>query len=69
MSDDKKHNNPPILVEMTPEMADFVVLNCESNMHFALANLQTVSRPTAEKLVEQIENFRALLKAVEDARK
>lgn len=64
------HNNPPQrLVEMDDDLAAFVVENCETNMRFALMNLQGVSsRDLQEKLVEMIENFKKLKAAVEKSK-
>ena len=57
-----------VFVELTPELAEFLKNNCEVNLHFALANLQKMSSPDLiEKMVAQMENFKAVLKAVKEA--
>lgn len=63
-------NNPPIFVELTPELAQFVKDNCEVNLNFGLQSLQTLtSRDLQKQMVTQLENFKALRKAVLDAEK
>lgn len=57
-------NKPPVLIELTPEQATFLVENCDSNLAAGLAFLQSVSRQTAEKLVAQMEMFKAIKKAM-----
>lgn len=64
-------NNPPVVIELEPELADFLVENCESNIEFALRALQTMgveSRAAAEKLVEMNDKFKRLRDAVRKAR-
>lgn len=58
-------NNPPVVVELTKEQAEFLVHNCDTNVGYALGMLQTVSRGTAEKLVEQMEMFKGVKQAIE----
>jgi len=57
-------NNPPILVELTPELADFVVQNCDSNLSYALGIIMegkdTLPEDTLRAIVAQTENFKAL---------
>lgn len=61
-------NNPPILVELTPELAQFVKDNCETNLAFGLQALGTLtSRDLQEQMVQQMENFKALRQAVIEA--
>lgn len=55
-----KGRNAPILVELTPELAEFLVENCESNMTLSLSFMQLVGRETAERLVEQTEKYKEL---------
>ena len=57
-----------VFVELTPELAEFVKDNCEVNIAFALGSLQKLtSRDLMEKMVAQMENFKAVLKAVKAA--
>lgn len=62
-------NNPPDkLVSLTKAQWEFLISNCDSNIAFGLANLQNVTnRSTAEKLVEMLEQFKAVKKALEAA--
>jgi len=62
-------NNPPVQIEVSRDLAVFLIANCDINILFALGNLQNVSRETAEKLVSNIENFKALKQATEKALK
>ena len=58
-------NNPPeVVVKMDRKTAEFLLENCETNIAFSLGTLQTVSRETAVKLVELIENFKATSVAI-----
>lgn len=62
-------NNPPVIVELTPELADFVIENCDSNLAMGFNVLQgTQSRDVAERVVVLVEKFKALKAAVERAR-
>lgn len=60
-------NNPPYaVVELDRETYDFIVANCESNMAFGLNALGMVKEQSSlEKIVESIEQFKALKKKVE----
>lgn len=54
-------NNPPdVVLELTRDEAQFLLRNCDTNIAFGLANLQTMERPAAEKLVGLIEQFKGL---------
>ena len=57
-------NNPPVIVELTKEQATFLLENCDTNIGYGLNFLQSVSRETAEKLVEQMEMFKGIKAAV-----
>ncbi len=62
-------NNPPVTIELSAELADFVVENCEANMEFGLKSLQMLtSRDLQERLVANMERFKALREAVLKAR-
>lgn len=62
-------NNPPLLVELTPELAEFLLENCESNLAFGIQALPTLtSQDLQEQMVTQLENFKALRAAVKKAR-
>ena len=66
---DQISNNPPIVVELTPELADFLLDNCEANIEFGLKAMSTMeSRDLIEKLIENMEKFKSLRQAVKDAR-
>ncbi len=63
------------VVELDVEILEFAVDNCEVNMNMALGMLQRVhdnkaelSRETGQKIVDMLEKFRSLKKALEDAR-
>lgn len=61
-------NNPPVLVELTQEQAEFLKNNCETNIAFGLAALQDMEkREAAEKIVNLIEAFKGIKQAVEKA--
>lgn len=59
-------NNPPeVIIELDLATAKFLLNNCEVNINFGLAHLQTVSRATAEVLIEQMEAFKIVRAAVQ----
>ena len=61
-------NNPPVVVEFTPEQAEFLKNNCDTNIAFGLAALQDMkSRESAEKMVELLEAFKGIKQALEKA--
>jgi len=64
------HNNPPITIEIDAKLADFVLDNCDTNIELGLKLLQSYGDniSTAYKLVEMVENFRALKNAIVNAR-
>lgn len=56
-------------VHLTDRTLAFALENCDTNIRQGLGFLQTgVSRETAEKLVELLENFKELKKALEEAK-
>lgn len=67
-------NNPPeVIVEMSRELADFVIENCDTNIEFGLKAMMAIgtvddgsnkTRESLEKLVTLNENFKALKNAV-----
>ena len=60
-------NNPPhSVLELTEAEAEFLKKNCDSNIVFGLNALQNgeLSRATCEKLVEQMEMFRAIKRKI-----
>lgn len=62
---DAGHNNPPVLIELTREEAAFLRENCESNVAFGLTALGSLtSRDLQEKMVRNIELFKAILDKV-----
>lgn len=76
----RKHNQGrKIFVELTEELADFVVENCEKNLEAALSVLMAshggsngrgenlLSKESMVRIVEMNEKFKAVLKAVKDA--
>jgi len=64
-------NNPPeVTIEVSRELADFILTNCDTNIGFGLAALQGVEdRNAAEKMVALLENFKSLKAATERALK
>lgn len=61
-------NNPPYrVVELDKETYEFIIANCDQNITFGLNALQNpaFSRPTLEKLVDVMEKFKAVKKALE----
>jgi len=63
-----KNDKGKRIIELDPELVEFLIVNCEANMTLGLAALQKVSRETAEKLVTNIENFKRIKKAAEEAK-
>lgn len=63
----KGHNNPPVTIDLEPEEAAFLVDNCNANLEFSLRLIQGVSRDAAEKLVAQMEMFKAVKLKIERA--
>lgn len=62
-------NNPPILVELTPELADFLFKNCESNIVFGLkaidpTNPTITSEDLVIETVQMLESFKAIRAAI-----
>lgn len=59
-------NNPPeVVIELPREVAQFLLDNCDVNIGFGLAQLQTFeNRASAEKMVALLENFKAVKAAV-----
>jgi hypothetical protein len=63
-------NNPPeVLISLTKEQAEFLKLNCETNIEFALGMLQNVSEDAARKLIANLEQFKVILEATNNAMK
>jgi hypothetical protein len=59
-------NNPPVIIELSKELAEFLMENCEANIAYGLAGLQSLhSRDLQEKMVKNIEAFKALKAALE----
>jgi N12 class adenine-specific DNA methylase len=59
------HNNPPVILELTREEAEFVLKNAEDNMAVGLnivmaVQAGTMSREVGEKTVALIEAFRPI---------
>ena len=64
------HNNPPVLLELTREEAEFILRNAETNMEQGLAILTSgFSDEAKRKTVELIEQFRPIRDKVKDAMK
>ena len=62
-------NNPPVIVELTKDEADFLEGNCDANIQMALGLLQnTKNRSTAEKLLKMYEFFKSIRTKVRNAR-
>lgn len=55
-------NNPPeVMIGVSRELAEFIIENSESNLVFGLKALDTLtSRDLQEKMVAQMEKFKAL---------
>lgn len=53
-------NNPPdVELQLTLEEAQFLLRNCESNIHFALMALEAIeTRGNLEKTVDLMESFK-----------
>lgn len=62
------NNGPDLIIGLTNEQADFIERNCDQNITFALSALMEVERPAAEKLVELMEQFKSVKKAIKEAR-
>lgn len=69
MSTKLKSNDPPhAVVELDKRLYDFLIHNCEVNIHQTLAMIDpcgpmkdlNLSRETVEKLVNLVEDFREL---------
>lgn len=57
------------IVELTPELLAFALENCDTNVRQGLTLLQSgTNRETSEKLVELVEKFKELKRALEEAR-
>jgi len=64
-------NNPPVVIELDAEMADFIEENCDANIAFALGMLQSGESNRSDKperLVVAIEKFKRLRQLVRDGR-
>jgi hypothetical protein len=65
-----KSNNPPVILELPKELAEFIVTNCDANITFALQFLQQLkSRDLQEQMVANIEKFKQLLELTTKALK
>lgn len=63
-------NNPPVVLELTKEEAEFLLQNCDKNIEFGLhfmVNAQAEGGPmtperraTVEKIIGVMEQFKAL---------
>lgn len=54
-------NNPPAAtLELDQGQAEFLLKNCNVNIALSLSLLQRVERDTAEKIIAQTEQFKAL---------
>lgn len=61
-------NNPPVLVELTPELAAFLLDNCDSNIEFGLKTMPTMeSEDLIRALIKNMENFKSIRQAVRNA--
>jgi len=59
-------NSPPFaVVELTQEEHQFLLDHCDSNMTFGLASLQSLSEDNARRMVDILEQFKALKKKLE----
>lgn len=73
----KSNSNGMVFVEMSPELAEFVIENCNSNIEMALKMMDPtgaaagvnldLSREALEKTVELTEKFKMLKGATERA--
>jgi hypothetical protein len=59
-------NNPPIPIEPSTELAEFLLKNCDAAISFGFQNLQVpTSRDLLEKTVENIKNFKNVKRLIE----
>jgi hypothetical protein len=66
----KGHNNPPVILELTREEAEFVLKNADTNMAQGLAILTGgFSVEAQRKTVDLIEQFRPIRDKVKEALK
>lgn len=68
------HNQPPVVVELPGDLADFLIDNCETNMEFGLRVLVmvqegTMSRETGQKVVDLAEKFKRVRAIIQKAQK
>lgn len=64
-------NNPPYAeLQLTQEEHEFLLRNCDSNITYALNTIQhgNLQRATVEKLVAQMEQFKAVKHKLQAAR-
>lgn len=62
--------NAPLLLELDPEMEEFLLKTTEDAMHFGLAGLNMTKNPeTLKILVDNIEMNKKLRAALQAARK
>lgn len=65
----KGHNNPPVTIELSAELFEFLTDNCEANLEYGLKTLRMIhSQDLLEKQVAQMEKFKELRKILKDAR-
>lgn len=66
----KGHNNPPVMIELPREIAEFIIENCDSNLRLGIQLLdKSENEIQGRKIVRLIENFRTLKTIVEKAMK
>lgn len=64
------HNNPPVVIELTTELTEFLLDNCNTNLEFGLKSLNMLSSPDLQKqMVAAIENFKGVREAIIKARR
>lgn len=62
------HNSGGVTIHLSDELADFVILNSETNMAQMLGVVQSLSSDNQVKMVGYIEKFRMLRDLVNTAR-
>lgn len=63
------HNQPRVIVALPPEMADFIIENCDANMRVALGLLQMAQAGELSRKVALMKKFKELKRLIEEAKK
>jgi len=62
------NNAPARIVEFTEDQYQFLLKNCEANLMMGLASLQGMTGNNAIRMVELLESFKGIKKALEEAK-